>query len=279
MQRTSDEHKQILDSVIRELHDDPVDLLSIGDGAGESLYLDRSRLSYLRTLEDLLRVAGKLGMERGQIRILEIGAFLGVVSCTLARLGFAVTALDLPEFMVNQRLKDRYYRHGVKTLAANLRDYALPAQSGEFDIVIMCETLEHLNFNPLPVLAEVNRVVAGGGYLYLSLPNQASLVNRAKLLTGRSIHNPIGDFTAQLSRDSNMIVGIHWREYTAAELKELVELGGFSMVSHFFFTTHRAGIPARCMYLLFPRLRGNQTIVARKTAQTQPVFRFCEASR
>lgn len=271
--------ESILDSVVREFHDNPVDLLAIGDSVGESAYLEHSRRSYLRTLRDIVRLADTLKGERRTVRILEIGAFLGVVSCTLARLGFAVTALDLPEFMGNERLEARYGRFGVSTVSANLRDYTVSAESGSFSIVVMCETLEHLNFNPLPVIAEVNRVLATGGYLYLSLPNLASLVNRVKLVSGRSIHNPISDFVAQLGRESNMIVGIHWREYTAAELEELVNWGGFAILRHYFFTAHLASLPARIMYLLFPRLRCNQTVIARKTADVIHDFYFHEATR
>ena len=279
MRRSGAEHEQLLDSVIRELLDDPVDLLSIGDGAGESAYLDHSRRSYLRTVRDVVRLAEELPVERSQIRILEIGAYLGVVSCTLACLGFAVTAIDLPEFMGNERLVARYRRYNVDTFAANLRDYALPAPTAAFTVVIMCETLEHLNFNPLPVLTEVNRVLSAEGYLYLSLPNQASLVNRAKLVSGRSIHNPVGDFAAQLSDEDNMIVGIHWREYTGSELQELVLSSGFSILSHDFYTTHQASLPARILYRFFPRLRGNQTLIARKSAESPAGFRFCDATR
>lgn len=275
----SREAEEQLDSVLRELYDHPVDLLSIGDGAGESAYLEHSRCSYLRTVRDILALAQALDVPRNAIRILEIGAYLGAVSCTLARLGFAVTALDIPEFMDNERVQARYGRYGVATATANLRDYSLPAASSGFTMVIMCETLEHLNFNPLPVLAEVNRVLAAAGYLYLSLPNQASLVNRVKLLCGRSIHNPIGDFAAQLGRESNMIVGIHWREYTAAELQELMVGAGFTILSHAFFTTHKASLAARLMYLLFPRMRVNQTIVARKTAKASAGFHFRRTTR
>lgn len=279
MPRMNLDWESTLDFVIRELHEEPVDLIGVGDGEGESTYLDHSRCSYQRTLRDILEIADAIGPQRREIRILEIGAFLGVVSCSLASLGFSVTALDLPEFMRNERLQARYRRYGVATRATNLRDYALPVESGSFTIVIMCETLEHLNFNPLPVIAAVNRVLETGGRLYLSLPNQASLVNRVKLLSGRSIHNPISDFAAQLSRKCNMIVGIHWREYTAEELKELVLSHGFSVERCAFFTTHEPSLPARLLYLLFPTLRGNLTLVARKAADAAPDFHFNDASR
>lgn len=271
--------EQLLDQVIAELKEQPPDLLSIGDRTGESAYLEHARSSYLRTLRDVVRIADSMASPPREFRILEIGAFLGVVSSVLARLGFCVTAHDIPEFMGNERLLGRYHADGVTTISSNLRSYALPVDTAAFNLVIMCETLEHLNFNPLPVLAELNRVLAQDGHLYLSLPNQASLVNRVKLLCGRSIHNPVQDFAEQLSRKSNMIVGIHWREYTGAELHELIFRSGFTLVSHGYYTTHKASIPARAVYALFPGLRPNQTAIARKSGEVVPAYHFCEATR
>ena len=259
------EYKHILSTIIQELLDDPIDLLSNGDGHGESAYLENARCSYFRTVSDVLILCDKLGGNRKNFRILEIGSFLGVVSCTLAQLGFSVSALDIPEFMKNEKLKNRYVKHGVEVISANLQDNFLLAEfEKSFSIVIMCETLEHLNFNPIPAVCAINRCLTTDGFLYISLPNQASLVNRVKLLFGHSIHNPINDYCAQLGEASNMIVGIHWREYTTDELNELLTLGGFIIISHDLFTMHQASLPARILYAIFPRLRSNQTVVARK---------------
>lgn len=271
--------EKLLDEVIAELKASPLDLLSIGDKTGESVYLEHARSSYRRTLHDIIPVAEGIASDRQSVRILEIGAFLGVVSCVLARLGFRVTAHDIPEFMENDRLALRYHSDRVTTITSNLRNYAMPANDAAFDIVIMCETLEHLNFNPLPVLAEINRILSTSGYLYLALPNQASLVNRTKLLFGKSIHNPVQDFFEQLDRTTNMIVGIHWREYTGAELEELIVRSGFSIINHQYYTTHCATAPARVAYTLFPKLRSNQTIIARKAQCTAHVYHFSEATR
>jgi SAM-dependent methyltransferase len=211
--------------------------------------------------------------------VLEIGAFLGVVSLSLARLGMQVTAQDIPEFMANERLQERYRRMGVRPVSANLRDYALPFPAGSFDLVIMCETLEHLNFNPLPVLAEINRVLDSDAQLYLALPNLASLPNRFNLLRGRSIHNPIPDFAAQLSARANMIVGLHWREYTRSELLEMLSLTGFRCVRHAYELPARASVPAFLLYRLFPALRPAQTLVAQKSEAHSADFHFTGATR
>lgn len=265
MRLQTSEALSLLDNTIKEFRVDPIDLLNIGDAEGEYVYLTNARLSYERTIGDVLALYAKSPVENKSIKILEIGSYLGVVSIVLAKLGFSVTALDIPEFMTNERLQKRYRLEGVATLTANLRECCIPADSAEFDIVIMCETLEHFDFNPVPALMEVNRVLRVSGVLYLSLPNIASLVNRVKLLCGLSIHNPIKDFFVQLQKDSNMIVGIHWREYTGREIVELLEATGFSIVSHYFFTSTMSILPARLLYVFFPSLRPNQTAIAKRT--------------
>lgn len=257
---------KVLNRIIADYRNNPVDLLKIGDGGGEFRYLSAARPSYERTIRDVCGFFQQAHPPGKPVRVLEIGAYLGVVSLSLAELGFAMTAMDIPEYMANENLQARYSRQGVNTAVCNLAAGVLPFPDAVFDMVIMCETLEHLNFNPLPVLAEIRRVLRPGGGFYLSLPNLASLVNRVKLLTGRSIHNPISDFHRQLCPGSNMIVGLHWREYTRAEILELLELAGFSTSRHYFFTSTPSMLPARLLYHFFPQLRPNQTVFACRPA-------------
>ena len=134
---------------------------------------------------------------------------------------------DIPEVLRKARLQKVYGGNGIETLELNLRDHPLPIESAGYDLIILCETLEHLNFNPLPVIAQVNRVLRRGALFYVALPNLACTDNRIRLLRGESIHNPIQDFFAQLDPNDNMIVGLHWREYTAGEVKEMLERMGF----------------------------------------------------
>jgi SAM-dependent methyltransferase len=263
---------QVLDLAVSDLQEHPIDLLNIGDHDGERAYLENARPSYRRTLLDVTKVCAIEKTQNRPIRVLEIGAFLGVVSFSLARLGMQVTALDIPEFMANERLQERYRQFAIRPVAFNLKDYELPFGSGSFDVVIMCETLEHLNFNPLPVIAEINRVLHTDGYLYLALPNLVSLPNRINLLRGRSIHNPISDFAVQLSARANMIVGLHWREYTRSELLEMLSMTGFKCISHVYEMPVRASRLASLLYRLFPTLRPGQNLLAKKNGRAHDVF-------
>jgi SAM-dependent methyltransferase len=125
---------------------------------------------------------------------------LGAVSISLKRLGFNICALDIPEFYQSSTLRALYERNGIPFNGLNLRKSELPYGSDSFDAVIICEVLEHLNFNPLPALQEINRVLKNDGYIYIGMPNQTCLGNREKLLRGMSIHNSIEDFFKQLAR-------------------------------------------------------------------------------
>jgi len=50
--------------------------------------------------------------------------------------------------------------------------YAIPVESGTFDVVLMTQVLEHLEF-PVKGLSEVHRVLRADGVLFLSVPQGA----------------------------------------------------------------------------------------------------------
>lgn len=221
--------ERLFNRILEDYRENPVDLLGRGDGAGEYRYLLSLKQSNVRTVQDVLEYAKGRG-PRHEMHILEIGPFLGVVSLVLAGLGFKVTVSEIKEYMDCLRLQRKFREANIEWAICNLRDYRIPFRDAEFDVVIMCSTLEHLNFNPLPVIDEINRIMKPGGLLYLAVPNLARAPNRMKLLSGRSILNPIRDYFAQLDGKSNMIVGLHWREYTAAEIREMLENMDYAVV-------------------------------------------------
>lgn len=223
-------YEQLLRETIDEHKHSPVDILGVGDAAGEYHYLDAHINSYVRTVRDVDRLFG----EQRNKRVLEIGPFLGPAIISLKKLGYDAHALDLPEYQQSPRLQALFQRHEIPFAGANLRTYKLPYDDGEFDAVIACEVVEHLNFNPLPLMAEVNRVTKHGGYVYISMPNQVSIGHRVKFLLGKSVHMPISYFFAQLDRNDNMLVAIHWREYTLDETVELTEKMGYQTVSAYY---------------------------------------------
>lgn len=280
----------LLDDVLADFRTTPADFsngrLKKEELAGESVYLSNLKPTYLRTLADITGFCDKRGMAYPQTGILEIGSFLGVVSVCLSRLGFPVTALDIPEYMESANIVRRFRDNNIAMIAHNLRRHPVPLRSEAFDIVVMCETLEHLNFNPLPVISEINRALKPKGLLYVTVPNIASIQNRISLLAGRSIHNPAVDFFAQLGEHPYYsIVGMHWREYTKREIAQLLQRMGFAVTRQSFvycpsisIFQDRISRLAMPLARLVPSLRQSIVTFAQKERRAETVFHFCDAT-
>lgn len=266
-------YDQLVQETVNEHKANPIDLLGIGDANGELNYLNAHIKVYSRTIRDIDQL---FNSDRPR-RILEIGSFLGVVSISLKRLGHAVYALDIPEFQQSEKLRGLYEKHEIPFAAANLKHALLPYEDDYFDAVILCDVLEHLNFNPLPILQEINRVTKASGYLYIGMPNQANIGHRLNLLRGKSIHPPIAAFFSQLSKEDNMVVGIHWREYTLQETVEMISKMGFQPVKTYyesFFNPEAQWGKSLLKKMLFtvPSFRPLQVVIGQK--QSKPHYDF-----
>jgi|GEM_PF-632457 len=274
--------QELVREIVSDINANPVDLLSTGAGAGagERRYLEILSPQYVRTLNELEGILAK-GPPRkpAELRVLEIGSFLGVLCFALRKVGFQVTAQDIPEFQNNPRLRERYRQAGIECVAANLKRHQFPYPDAHFDLVIMCETLEHLNFNPLPVIKEINRVMKPGGLFYLTVPNQLSAGNRLKVLRGKTIQASVEQFYQQLDLRNNMIVGLHWREYSKADLFALLEPMGFAIRRHYFYQEDKSYRYRRLKFSLkdvlgevFPSLRPVNVVLAEKVAEDTHKF-------
>ena len=251
---------------------------SINSDSGPASYVARHRHEYIRTVRDVLQYRP---LTLGSVRILELGAFFGVNCMALRSLGYEVTAADMPEFMDQPAQIERYARHGIVIKSVRLEDFILPFDDDFFDVIIMCEVLEHLNFNPLPLLKEINRIGSPKSIFYLSLPNVAQIRNRISALRGKALGISIAEFFMQLDPQSSEIVNGHWREYTGPETREILERLGYRIEKQYYFslgetlqssTLRRRA--ARIFYEKFPQLKENQTTIAVKERRTDLKFRI-----
>ena len=181
--------------------------------------------SHLTRLEKTLQVTppGSTGD-----RVLEMGAYLQITPSLKTRLGYGevygcyygpsgqcdwkkVTSDNGEEFSCRIDLfdaeKDRF-----------------PYDDGFFSSVLCCELLEHLPADPMHMMVEINRVLKMGGHLVLTTPNIASLRAVAGILQG--FHPML--FPAYI-RPRESVEVRHNREYTAAEIKALLEISGFEV--------------------------------------------------
>ncbi|MDA8807309.1 class I SAM-dependent methyltransferase [Opitutales bacterium] len=263
-----------INEIIQDIKNNPPGLL-LGDANlsddGEYKYAMMHHSSYIRTISDIMKFA-----EQGAT-VLELGAFTGVVSIALKRLGFDVIASDIPEFFDRENVRSYYKKEGIQILPLNLRGAQLPYDDSSIDVVCMCETLEHLNFNPLPLLKEINRVIKPGGMIYVAMPNFSRVGNRFKALVGLPIYSPIEDYLKQLSREHNMLVGLHWREYTMNETKWMLSKMGFSIKEAYYFSELNTGFFRRIANFI-PSLRQSVVVIASKSSNPDYDFWITDAN-
>jgi SAM-dependent methyltransferase len=272
MTYNNDELKEILHDIIINIYNkNPIILLNLWDGKGEKNYIDFLHSQYENILIDFNNIFNNNFNDR---RVLEISSFLGVVDIALAKIGFEVYTYDIPEFQNNSKLNELYSKFNVHPSSGYLKDVwqnGLPYPDDHFDAVILSEVVEHLNFNPLPVFQEINRILKKDGILYITTPNQVNLINRIKIILGRSIRNSISDSVTQLDQTQHTICGIHWREYTLEELIQLLEIMGFAVTTYTFsHMTKKNTSPfiKKIFYatssLLCPKLADSITLISKK---------------
>jgi len=119
---------------------------------------------YKLVLEHLVPVEGK--------RILEVACGRGGFAKLLATRGAVVSGADFSETAL-RIARNRISQNGggifhIHLARADVQQ--LPYADQSFDIIISCETLEHLP-QPLQALKEMARVCRPGGLLYLTTPN------------------------------------------------------------------------------------------------------------
>jgi len=218
--------RKILDATIEDFYKSNINIDGTGNNLGQFRYLEIMKDSYSETINDCLGV-----LPGDNFNICELGSFLGIVAKSLKSIGHNVIACDIPYFFEREEIKNHFKRSSINSLAFNLRDNKIPINSSSQDMVIACEIIEHLNFNPLPIIKEINRILKIGGYFYLATPNANSLLKKIiYLFFGKQPSFKISQLYQQLDPSQNMIVGLHWREYSLKEVKDMILPFGFEIV-------------------------------------------------
>lgn len=110
---------------------------------------------------------------------------------------------------------------GIRVVSQDFwRDGRLPFEDAVFDVVTNLAVIEHLPGHPLGLLREMRRVLHPGGVAMVSGPNAIALTKRVKLLLGVHPYIPFELWTGERYYS-------HYREYTAAEFRELLTRAGF----------------------------------------------------
>jgi len=106
-----------------------------------------------------------------------------------------------------------------------------PYDDDTFETALACEMIEHLLRDPMHFLLECRRVLEEGGRLIITTPNVASLTSVARALHGYD--NPQLYSQYQIPTTDAPTDPPHVREYTAFELRDLLQAAGYEIESLF----------------------------------------------
>ena len=121
---------------------------------------------------------------------------------------------------VRSPLNGKMEDHPMPFAHFNIEDAAFPYDSASFDVVLLCEVIEHLQLDPLRVILEIKRVLKPSGHLVITTPNVCRLENVCRMVAGVNIYDPYSGYGPY---------GRHNREYNKHELASLLTFAGFEL--------------------------------------------------
>lgn len=162
---------------------------------------------------------------RGNGRLLEIGA--GPYFATLLLRRFTNYEMEFINYFGpafgkkasqavvsgNERVEFEFYN-------VNVEAESIPVPDEQYDVVLLCEVLEHFTNDPMKVMRELKRVLKPDGVLILTTPNVNRLENVARMISGRNLYDPYS---------GHGTYGRHNREYNRNELEKLLDYLGFDI--------------------------------------------------
>jgi ubiquinone/menaquinone biosynthesis C-methylase UbiE len=184
-----------------------------------------------RTSHDLAGLHRALRPLRGcpARRVLDIGCGYGGLA---KYVGESIGATEIHGLDIDPQVLDEARSKGVNAVLVSADQAVLPYPDGYFDVIMTLGIMDEMpTFDGL--LREINRVLAPGGHVLVSLPNLASWHNRMMLLLG---YQP-----RDVEISCEVLVGVpagyagelpdgHIHIPTLRAFTELMEHHGFAMV-------------------------------------------------
>jgi len=157
--------------------------------------LDERSPWYHLVLEYLAPVEGK--------KVLEVACGRGGFVRLLASRGAWVCGADFSIAALGMGLRKMGMGNGADARASLTQADAhhLPYADASFDVIVSCETIEHL-VDPLAAVREMARVCRTGGLLYLTTPNYANLLGLYELYARLRRRKRESEFAQPLDRRS-----------------------------------------------------------------------------
>jgi len=163
-------------------------------------------------------------------KVLDIGCGPADKTAVLSYLGYDCTGID--------DYQDPWHRSGdnlnkIKSFAKGAGIHliegdgkSLPFEKETFDVVMLCDVIEHLHNSPKGLLAAATGLLKDDGWLVVSVPNAVNLRKRIHVVLGKTNYPPYTQFfhTPDAWRG-------HVREYVWNDLEQLAPYMGLKDAS------------------------------------------------
>jgi SAM-dependent methyltransferase len=217
-----------------------------------------------------------------QVRVLEIGGIPYFMTALIKKhFGYQVECANEPTWKTDQEdnveviVNDHGERHEIHWKSLNIEYDTWPWEDNRFDLVIYCEVIEHMTYDPTHTLVEAHRVLkTDTGQLLLSTPNALAWQYLVDNLAGRNFYPPYSGYN-QYAR--------HHRLFTVDELAALCRGIGYEITSS--YTTRDTAYlhperfePVAKLLTRFGKLTGRQDVIyLLATAKGTPKWAYPDA--
>jgi hypothetical protein len=181
--------------------------------------------NYFRNHYDRLKVTKHFALAgiRERLTILNVGAHWLHEAFFYANDGHKLHCVDAPNVMEEPSVVSAAKAMNATLHIAghlDLGDGISELPDSSIDLVVFCEILEHLSFNPLLLWKQIYRVMREGASIVLTTPNAARSPNIERNAE-RLARGEWGPTVEEILTTGTY--GHHWKEYTAAEVLEYFE--------------------------------------------------------
>lgn len=240
-------------------------------------YSNRHRWEFYNNLKHIEFLSKYVPKEA---RILDIGSGMGILALALTKLGYQADGLDkyifLPDTYIAlgqdalQKLNAVWQKNNIKIIDKDIFEYDPP---DKYDCVINIAVIEHQK-DPKKFLEACLSNLKADGYFFCVTPNMVDLLNRFRVLLGRSAFRDLKPFFDA----GEKFVG-HWREYTMDELIQMCNWSSLQVVEALNYRTspyfNKKDTKVRSVFLalfrflatFIPGSRDTNSIICKKLPQ------------